>query len=151
MRVRPMVLVLTFALMLILLLPASALASKSWVVRSTAGAKRGTVVLKSFGVGHCLTTKGSFAGTLTSGSGEPGGIVYSGSYTKPGNYLGSVDQRYYRNGADGNKIMGKAVRAGGRWLLKQKVGGSWRTRGRVSASCPSYMAATALRLLLWKK
>lgn len=150
MRTRLVMLIVSAGILLALGLPASALASKSWTVRSKSGVSRGTVVLKSFGVGHCKTTGGSYAGTLTSGSGEPGGIVYTGSYSSPGTFLGGVDRRWYREQSS-NEILGKAVHSRSRWLLKQKIGGAWKTRGRVSGRCPNYMAATALRLLLWKE
>ena len=148
MRARSVVLLLSVAVLLALAVPASAFASKSWTVRSVGGVNRGTVVLKSFGVGHCTTTGGRYAGTLTSGSGEPGGIVYTGSYGNPGIFLGGVDRRYYREQSS-NEIVGKAVKSGGRWLLRQRIDGVWKLRGSVSGKCPSYMAATALRLLLW--
>jgi hypothetical protein len=44
---------------------------------------------------------------------------------------------------------GRAVKSGGKWILQRKVGGAWKTRGRVATPTSGWAAGAALWLLLW--
>lgn len=48
-----------------------------------------------------------------------------------------------------NAVIGKAVRAHGRWLLKQRVSGHYKTLGSAPIRCRNYDALGAAYLLLW--
>ena len=48
-----------------------------------------------------------------------------------------------------NAVIGKAVRSHGRWLLKRRVNGRYKTLGSAPVGCPVYNALGAAWLLLW--
>lgn len=131
--------------------PAAARADRTWTVRDRVGHARGTVVLHFFGYGHCYSTTGREVGVLDSGSGEAGGIVgHAPSSAHPyGWAVGFVHGGRYTD-YKSHGVVGKATRAGSVWVLRRFTRGVWRKHGTVSGKCPNYMAAAALRLLVWK-
>jgi len=143
---------------LLLVLPASALAFPRWAVKDTAGHTHGTVdheytpgAQYSHYYGRCFSNAGKVVGDLNSGSGQPEGFVSFGKEMGPVpmRTVGSVYLTTFHT-MTSNRIIGKAVRHGSRWRLRQLVKGTWKTRGSVSAACPGCLAVTALRLLLWR-
>jgi len=145
-------LVAGLAILVILLLPSVALGS-TWVVKDGAGHKRGTVRnthgLSQADVKH---KNGSWAGWVwlfDASNGRDYNVYRGRPHTVVGDPLGWVKNGLLHPGSGSTTVMGKVVKANGRWSVYKLVGIGFRKVGSVPGACPRDYAMGAGSLLIW--
>ena len=145
MRLRLFGVCVSVLLVVAIVLAPAAQARSGYVVKNAAGKKVGSVTVGSRGkVWDC---SGIQMGTY--GPTEEGRRVVSprkyGHYGSLSRHSGKVFSVHDDQGGSG-----RAVLKNGRWLLQQKIGGSWRTRGIAPKSVSGWAGCSALWVLLWR-
>lgn len=139
-----------------LVLPASASATSKWLVRSASGKVLGSVREAPAG-----TFRYYHAGVRVGGIKYWGGDATSIAWYMPPGASGWVKtilvapatypdpdpSRFNMGPRKHYSVTGRASRRSGRWVVQRRVSGSWRTRGRVSSSCPGWVAGGAVFVL----
>jgi hypothetical protein len=149
-------------LVAIVVLPATAAATSSWVVKSSSGKTLGSVAVSSAGkVGFYRA--GVRVGGMRFYGGDATAIAW---YAPPsaGHRVKSIlvtprtypdpDPSCYLMRAKGGDyaLKGRSIRRSGRWIVQRRAGGSWHDRGWVDKSCPGWIAGGGVFVLdkLWR-
>jgi hypothetical protein len=137
------------ALIVALLLPASALAA-TWNVYSNGGSLAGKIDRWSRD-GNCFV-----AYAPNWGADDDYGVVLRGDGAdvrlSAGYLIGNVSRRSATVAvlvSPSSKVIGRARLVNGRWSLRSVTNGHFRTRGYVAKACPGRVAVGALGILVY--
>jgi len=145
----------SLAALIVISVPASAMAAEYWLVRDKAGRKQGVVNRGTSelgiprGVVWTMATHGAFRGTVfrETQDGFVGWVVAGMSEATWIALIEKVNNTRY-------KIMGNrgyVQRAtAGYWIVMKRVNGRYKRMGTVQKGCPGYYALGAARLLIWR-
>jgi hypothetical protein len=129
--------------LVVLLLPGAASAAP-WAVKDTSGEVVGWT---QAGDKSVLSPAGKWVGG-TESAGYPHYGVWSVARKQ---FVGMVrvgTSIFVSGAVDSKAWRGKVTKRNGKWILAKKVNGHWSRRGSVAGG-RGYVAAAALRLLLW--
>lgn len=170
---RPIVLLITALLMLLLASPATALAGGPWVVKNAAGKGIGTaksIYLAKYPADPSYPS--NWRGRVYGGHRfKTAGVTYNRMFTwftwckgdggkVPPATVGNdgsgppVHWGIYRQGTDPWywDHRGRIVKRHGRWVVEQRIAaGAWQKRGSVNDACPAWLAGGAVYLLVGPK
>ena len=128
----------------VLLLPASALAGTTYVVKNKAGSKVGTVSRGGNGnVWNAASVKVGYYGRT-----DEGAFVFRVGYDSVYTFVYPVSSTKFL--VSRSSVRGRARLIAGRWVLQRKVSGEWRRKGSVTGRVTGFAAGSALYVLLWK-
>jgi hypothetical protein len=145
-RTLPLALV---SLVAVAVLGLTATVATAATVRDSGGATVGSV--KGLTNGHVWDAAGARVGYFGLQDDEEV-FVFHQAATEPYALVDKASSTRYlvRTAAMGAvRYGGRAVKSGGKWILQRKVGGAWKTRGRVATPASGWAAGAALWLLLW--
>lgn len=142
--IRRAMLVLTVALLLAVVIAPAAQARSGYPVKNAKGQKIGSVTAGSHGKvwDHSGIQTGEYGP-----SGEERWVTSPRKYGHHGTLSKHSDREYSVVG-DAGTGSGRAFKKDGRWLLQQKVKGSWVTRGSAPLKVSGWAGAAALWVLV---
>jgi hypothetical protein len=144
------------AALIVMGIPASAMAAKNWFVRDKAGHRQGYVSPGTDDYGNrqgyvmTMAIHGAFRGYVfhETQDGWAGWIVENIDGRWVAMITKSSSTRYAIAG-DGARGLAQRT-AAGYWVIRKRVNGTYRKIGTVQKGCPGYYALGAARLLIWR-